>query len=473
MTCPNCGSDVISANKCTKCKMDVVLYSGTIKISDILYNRGLAKAKAGDLTNAIENLTKSVQINKNNVFARNLLGLLLLEVGHVGGAIKEWVISQSLLKDNNPASLYLDIASNNNDLLDNLNDAVLMYNQALEFIHLKNDDMAMIQLKKAVEINPKFIDALNLLSFCFLIKRDIDRASSTIDRVLAMDANNTIALTYYSEINPGQIKPAQNIRKAQLSAKPIIDETSPQTTGSQPFTYNKIPINEKAKTNFHFAEIVSFIIGAACMLAVIYILVIPTITRRSNEMERNFRQQLDESWDEYIYALEQKDIEIANLQTEVNGMTSGFVEMELELDIQSRINLILNAYSLYNERRYVASVDMLGNIDITGLPPDIQDRAETIMYEARPLAAREYFNSGLTAYNNNDYDNALTEFERSLSLIMETADEYENLLFYLGSLYAHLNMNLKAIEVLEALKDKNPNHPRMDDVNNIIATING
>ena len=174
MVCPNCKTKYTQGHLCPNCKMDSVLYAGTLRISDALYNKGLIKAKAADLSGALECLAKSIEFNKNNIQARNLLGLVQHEVGHVGDALKHWVISCSLQRDNNPAKYYIDEAQKSGRSLERLNDAVQMYNQALDDLKQNSDDMAIIKLRKSVEINPKFIDAHNLLCYCYLVQRESD-----------------------------------------------------------------------------------------------------------------------------------------------------------------------------------------------------------------------------------------------------------------------------------------------------------
>ena len=60
-----------------------------------------------DLTGAAESLKTSVMIHKNNIEARNLLGLVYCEMGEVVEALSQWVISKNLQPDNNPAGSYI------------------------------------------------------------------------------------------------------------------------------------------------------------------------------------------------------------------------------------------------------------------------------------------------------------------------------------------------------------------------------
>lgn len=77
MICPKCNSPVsFKKNRCDRCGEDITIYKKVISASNGFYNIGLDKAKVRDLSGAIIALKKSVEINKKNIQARNLLGLV-------------------------------------------------------------------------------------------------------------------------------------------------------------------------------------------------------------------------------------------------------------------------------------------------------------------------------------------------------------------------------------------------------------
>ena len=65
-------------------------------LSNRYYNEGLEKAGIRDMTGAVQSLQLSLKLNKNNIDARNLLGLIYYETGEVVPALSEWVISKNL-----------------------------------------------------------------------------------------------------------------------------------------------------------------------------------------------------------------------------------------------------------------------------------------------------------------------------------------------------------------------------------------
>ena len=73
------------------------------QIANAYYNIGLEKAKERDLTGAADALKKSLRFNKYQTDARNLLGLIYHEIGEVGAALAQWIISQNFQETGNPA----------------------------------------------------------------------------------------------------------------------------------------------------------------------------------------------------------------------------------------------------------------------------------------------------------------------------------------------------------------------------------
>ena len=70
----------------------------TVKLayqSNYWYNDGLAKAQVRDMSGAITSLKKSLQYNRANLAARNLLGLVYYGRGDVIEALVEWILCKT------------------------------------------------------------------------------------------------------------------------------------------------------------------------------------------------------------------------------------------------------------------------------------------------------------------------------------------------------------------------------------------
>ena len=104
MNCMICQAQLNTSPYCPKCGCNVTAQKKAVALSNLYYNQGLEKAQIRDLSGAITCLKRSLKMNKCNIQARNLLGLVYFETGEVVAALSEWVISKNIMPDGNVAS---------------------------------------------------------------------------------------------------------------------------------------------------------------------------------------------------------------------------------------------------------------------------------------------------------------------------------------------------------------------------------
>ena len=159
MKCIYCGTVLTAKDYCPGCGQDVTLQKRIVRISNLLYNRGLEKAQVRDLSGAVSCLNRSLKFNKENIDARNLLGLCYFETGEVVSALVEWVISKNLKPQDNLANDYLQVLQNNRNRLDQINSTIHKYNQSIDYCRQGYEDMSLMQLRKVISRNPKLVKA--------------------------------------------------------------------------------------------------------------------------------------------------------------------------------------------------------------------------------------------------------------------------------------------------------------------------
>jgi tetratricopeptide (TPR) repeat protein len=418
-------------NKCPHCNIDIIVFNKIVNLSDSLYNKGLAQAKDSDLTGAASYLEKSIRINKDNVQAYNLLGLVRLEMGHIGEAVKNWVISTSRSPENNPATGYIEELNKNSTALEKINDAVTMYNNALTYVRQKSDDLAIIQLKKAIEINPKFIDALNLLTLCYLIQQEKDRASQLIDKVLTVDIQNPIALNYYSELHPGR-RPLHRAHKGPGTVTPVVTRATPPP--EQAYKQPPIPTPKK-RINFHFGIIIAFILGVACAFAVFHYLMMPAFEQEAVLQREALQLNAIAEEQRFQQELKDKSDEINSLNVTITELNGDIAEVNARLELQLNTNRVLQAYNMYTDGHYQEAVDIAGNLNVTDQPPDIVERYQSIFTGAYPQLAELYFASGDAAFQKEDYATALPDLQKCEIYMAEDNSKMGWLIYRLGRCY--------------------------------------
>ncbi|MDD5900528.1 MAG: hypothetical protein PUC73_06495, partial [Lachnospiraceae bacterium] len=201
MNCPKCGYETGRNRRyCEQCGTDLTVASRLYRLSNRYYNEGLARAKVRDLSGAIIMLKKSLESSKRNIQARNLLGLVYFELGEPVAALGEWIISKHFVQENNPADYFIEKVQSNPAKLDAVNQTVKKYNQALAYAKQGSDDLAMLQLRKAISNNPGYVRALQLLALLYMKNEEYEKAKRCLLRAQKTDVANTTTLAYLAEI---------------------------------------------------------------------------------------------------------------------------------------------------------------------------------------------------------------------------------------------------------------------------------
>src|SRR3712207_5420008 len=171
------------------------------QLSNRYYNRGLDRAQIRDLSGAVDMLKRSLQLNKKNIDARNLLGLVYFETGEAVSALSEWVISNNIRSEDNIAAEYIATLQANQTKLASINQSIKNYNAALASCKRGDEDVAALSLKKVINQNPKFIKAYHLLALIYIKMGKYNRARRLLKRALKIDQTNPMTLRYIKEID--------------------------------------------------------------------------------------------------------------------------------------------------------------------------------------------------------------------------------------------------------------------------------
>ena len=264
MNCPKCGFEMGRNRRyCEQCGADMAVAMRLCRLSNRYYNEGLARAKVRDLSGAILMLKKSLENNKRNIEARNLLGLVYYEMGEPVVALSEWIISKHFQPENNRADYFIEKVQSNPAKLDAVNQTVKKYNQALTYAKQGSDDLAMLQLRKAISINPGYIRALQLLALLYMKNGEYEKAKRCLVRAQKTDVANTTTLSYLAEINL-QLNP---------DGQPARQEKKVEGMSYQPAVTGVAYREDKP----NYIAFITFFAGIIIGIAVLYWLVVPTV----------------------------------------------------------------------------------------------------------------------------------------------------------------------------------------------------
>ncbi|WP_352399047.1 tetratricopeptide repeat protein [Anaerotignum sp.] len=411
MRCPNCGFNFSQGFLCPKCGIDTFVFLKTRNLSIRLYNEALEMAKEMDLSGAAEKLEQSLLFDKNNTQARNLLGLIYCETGRIADALKHWIFSTSIAKENNPAVGYMDFLQKNGREMEKYNDAVVMYNQALLYLNHGSDDMAIIQLKKAIDSNPNFIEAYNLLILCCIEENNHKRAQHFIDIVLKKDKKNPKALKYANSISAGTANGIRKKAQRPTDAK----EDALQKTVSIKKTDSAPPIprykrKEKKIGVLEKRDLISFLVGICSAAIVILVLIMPAI----NEVKDKTILDLQTKVDSYAGETKMTPDEVLKMRTELETLQGENKRLRSEETKQANLELLQTAVSQMTDNDFETCVATLERIDTMGFSEEDIAKYNTVKATAYPKAADSLYTKGKSEFLSNNFADAKVSLESAL-----------------------------------------------------------
>ena len=414
MICYQCGCNLSEHDFCTSCGADVALYKRIIYISNRFYNEGLERANVRDLTGAITSLRQCLKFNKNNVEARNLLGLVYFETGEVVAALSEWVISKNLRPKKNIADDYIDMIQTNQNRLDIINQTIKKYNQALTYCNQDSLDLAVIQLKKVLSLNPRFIRAHQLLALLYINSEEWEKAKRELTKCIEIDTNNTATLRYLKEVDE-MLMPEEGVKstpKKKHKSEEIVKYQSGNETIIQ-------PVNMKEGRGV--TSLLNLGIGIAIGIAIAFFLILPARIQTARASLDADLRKVSEQLDAKTATIDEQQLEISELRTDNDALRQD-LQAYLGTDgtLQS-VDSLMKAVEAYlaDPEDITVVADYLEAIEEEDPEGETShSEAFTSLYNSLLALvgsdiAAAYYNDGYEAYRQENYDDAIPNLEKA------------------------------------------------------------
>ena len=455
MFCYNCGAYLSEHDFCTACGADVSLYKKIMFVSNMFYNEGLEKAGVRDLSGAIGSLRQSLKFNKNNIEARNLLGLVYFEMGEVVAALSEWVISKNLRPEKNIADDYINMVQSNASRLDSINQTIKKYNQALVYCMQESRDLAVIQLKKVLSLNPKFIRAHQLLALLYIDSEQWERAQKELKKCTDIDRNNTLTLRYLKEVEL-MLQPDESVRQAGIRRR---NEDTVRYQSDNEIIIQ--PLNVKEPKRSGVSSLLNIGVGLIIGLAAMYFLVMPSaVTNAKNEANAKVTE-IGNQLDAKTSAIAEMESQIAQLQADKDSLSQqleNYVGTDGTLQI---IDSLMNAASVYLTTQDIQQTALTletisASVNVEDTSPAFQQLYNTLLAAIGPELSRTYYEEGSAAYKDNDFTLAIEKLEKAVYYDASNA----NALYDLGDAYRQSGDKQKAIDTYDKVIELFPDTDR-------------
>lgn len=407
-----------------------MLYTGSLqkKITDLSnrsYNKALECCYEDRITEAVMELKASLEFDKKNIDARNLLGLCYFRLGRAADALIQWTISYKLKRTDNMAVDYIaELESSRESAA--MYEAIEQYNEALSYANQGNTDMAILNLKKALEKNKNLIDACNLLSLCYIERGRKTEAYKMTEKVLKTDVTNPVALRYYQMLKP----------EKKLFFKPKISDSRPR--------------NKKSGNSLGY-----FAAGIAAAAVVLGCMGLPAIAR-------SYRNDYDKLQTDYNVLknnmneeVTKKDETIDRLTEENENLRSRLYTVDSQ-ELQQRVKLLNDIQNYYDEGSVEEAAEKLIALSTSGFSQDVLDQYSALCKTVLPAAASEYFSLGRRAENSGNYETAKDYFNKAVKCTNEGDEVRYSAMYRLGLIAESEGDSAAALNYFKTVAEKHP-----------------
>lgn len=462
MRCYNCGAELTINPFCTNCGADIREYRRIIWTSNQYYNDGLTKAKVRDLSGAVLSLRACLKLNRTNIEARNLLGLVYFEMGEAVAAFAEWVVSKSLKPDRNIADDFMDTIQSNPGRLDTINHSIKKYNQALSYARQGSLDLSVIQLKKVLQMNPNLVVAYELLGLLYLQGEEYNRARRILNQALRIDRNNTRVLYYLKEAEEGiaaRYSGDPGSSRRRRSAGRASADAITYTSGNETIIQ---PVNSGDRGGS--SALLNIIIGAVIGCLLMLFLVLPSRIRSANNKMNDQLKELSDEITEKDADIEEQKKTIASLQSENNELKGSIGDLSGESGMAERYDYLAEAALNYikDPDDVTGTESMLAliptgsasanaiNLEIEtvgDLDPAIYSQSFRSLYnyldnDVSSRAARSYIDKGKQEFEDGHYQSAIEDLLKAT----EIAPLNDEAWYYLAESYKQSGDSIHATQ---------------------------
>lgn len=384
--------------------------------SNYWYNDGLKKANIRDMSGAITSLRRSLQYNRSNIAARNLLGLVYYGRGDVVEALVEWILSKNFQSEDNIANYYISKIQEVPGELENINQAVKQFNQSLELAGQNGEDLAIIQLKKVVAAHPSYVKAHQLLALLYIQTGQFSAARKELRTAHKLDTTDEITLQYMHEIT--QIRKSRPGRARDRGKSEGQEQTVTYNIGNETIIQ---PATSVFKENSGLHTFVNVIIGVLVGAAVMWFLIMPAVSvqrqKKLNEQVVDFSDRIA-TQDAQVSALKKELEEYRANSEESEDVKANAVSTqesyEIVLDVAKHFSAEDMSDAKMLEQMLKVSPDSLGKAG--------KERYDDVAGELFPRMCEKLYGTAKSEYESADFDGAIS----SLGKVIQMSEGYED-----------------------------------------------
>jgi len=336
-----------------------------------------------------------------------------------------------------------NLIEKNPDIDDNIKNSIILYNKALESISSGSEDIAIIELKKAVSMNPDFYEAMNLLGLCYGYVGDNERAVEMFQNVIDAESNSVKALKYMDMLGMEDGYPVKTKgRKTTLARRKALSE---KEAGDSPSVYDSLKVSGRR-------DILKYMVGMTIGALLVFFLVLLKIPDSNTDLvsaAEEEKTRLSDELAQYKSKYEKLNDEYKALQKDIEASNAG-------IDYLKSVNKLHETENLFLRKEYENAADLLILLKMTEFKGQDKEKYDKLYNEVLPIAANRVFDEGINLFNSmNKYEESLKKLNK-VQLYNPDFDKTDKLLYYTGKCYQAMNDTRRAIAEYQKIIDEHP-----------------
>lgn len=344
-------------------------------------------------------------------------------------------------------------------ITDNARNSIFMYNKAIESLRSGSEDIAIIELRKAVSMNPNFNEALNLLGICYSYIGDKEKAAETFAKVINSEPNSVYALNFLQRSGIGEALPYT--LKSKQQKKPLQnqpDEPLKRIRNKKPEKTEKTekPVNPLIfDTNRNKRMLISAVkIGAGFIVGLLLALLIihPTFDKPKAVPLPPQEDNTEELINKAVAEIEKK---YAELEKKYEASQADRENAIKQADYYKAAIRLYEIESMIGRKEYENAADMLLLMKTVEFRDAEKEKFDTLYGKVMPLAAKSAYDTGYKLYNQKKYQDSLKSFEK-IRMYDPKYSKMDAALYYMGRCNQILQDSRSALALYQELVEGYP-----------------
>lgn len=355
---------------------------------------------------------------------------------------------------NNFKPINLDeIIQGNERIPDNIRNSIFLYNKAIESLRTGSEDIAMIELKKAVSMNPNFNEALNLLGICYSYVGEVEKAGEVFRKVIKAESNSVLAVGYMQKLGLADSIPVPTEKQAKQPA-------AKQSAAKQPDTLKRIreqkthKIERKNEKRSAKKMLLNYLIigGAFAAGLLVAIIIYSMIPQKDTVVPQPDQSAIDAA----VNAVKQENqVRVDELEKKIESLQKEKDSAVAQTDYYKSSLRLYEIESLYRNKDYQGAADILLLMKTVQFRDTEKEKFDSLFDTIMPLAAKAAYDQGYKLYNSRKYPESLKSFEK-VAIYDENYSKMDAVLYYMGRCHQFAQDSRSAIALFQRIVDNYP-----------------